>query len=137
MRHWLFKTEPSTYSYARLERERKTNWNGIRNFQARNFLREISKGDLALIYHSGDDKMVVGVAKIISEPYAEVDKNAPGDWVQVDVSPVETLPMPVPLADIKKTPAFAELLLVRHSRLSVMPVPALLFQKLRKMGGAK
>src|SRR3982751_5233945 len=102
---WLMKTEPSTYSFAQLKKDGKTNWSGVRNFQARNHLRNAKKGDLVLIYHTGDEKAVVGVAKVVREGYPDPDPENEGDWVQVDLAPVEELGTPVSLADIKKSPA--------------------------------
>src|SRR5437588_13060520 len=99
--YWLLKSEPSTYSFDHLIRDGKTNWNGVRNFQARNHLARISKGDIALIYHSGDDKAVVGVARVVREGYPDPDPKKPGDWVQIDLEPVRPLTQPVTLAEIK------------------------------------
>lgn len=134
-KHWLLKTEPGTYSYAQLEKDGKTNWNGVRNFQARNNLRQIKKGDLALIYHSGDDKAVVGIAKVVREGYPDIDKQNEGDWVQIDLAPVEALDRPVTLAEIKKTAELKDMLLVRQSRLSVMPITDSHYKRIMKMGG--
>jgi predicted RNA-binding protein with PUA-like domain len=134
---WLMKTEPGTYSFAQLQKDGKTNWNGVRNFQARNNLRQIKKGDLVLIYHSGDDKSVVGIAKVIREAYPDPDPENEGDWVQVDLAPVEKLGQPVALSVIKGTPALKDLLLVRQSRLSVMPVSGDHYNRILKLGGKK
>jgi predicted RNA-binding protein with PUA-like domain len=119
--YWLLKTEPSTYSFETLLREGSTNWDQIRNYQARNFLREIRKGDLALIYHSGDEKAVVGIAEITREAYPDPDPDG-GDWVQVDLKKVQRLSRPVPLAELKAEPRLKNLLLIKQSRLSAMPV---------------
>jgi predicted RNA-binding protein with PUA-like domain len=132
--YWLLKTEPGTYSYSDLERDRRTNWNGVRNFQARNHLRKMARGDVALIYHSGDDKAVVGVAEVIKEAYADPDKDG-GDWVQVDLKPLRALKARVELARIKTTPALKELPLIRQSRLSVMPITSAHYKTLLKLGG--
>lgn len=133
-KHWLFKTEPGTYSFAQLLRDRKTNWDHVRNFQARNFLREAKKGDLAFIYHSGDEKSVVGIAEITREAYADPDPEKPGEWVQVDVRAVEALERAVSLKEIKAAPELAGLPLIKHTRLSCMPISAAQFQAIRKMG---
>lgn len=130
--HWLLKTEPSTYSFETLLKEGKTNWNGVRNFQARNNLRKIQKGDLALIYHSGDDKAVVGVARALGEAYRDSDPEG-GDWSQVDLKAVEPLKRPVQLVEIKKNKKLADLPLIRQSRLSVMPITALHYDEIIKM----
>jgi predicted RNA-binding protein with PUA-like domain len=132
--HWLFKTEPETYSFAQLLKDGKTNWNGVRNFQARNFLMKAEKGDLALIYHSGDDKCVVGIAKVIKTAYPDPDPEKSGDWVQIDLAPVEKLNRSVTLKEIKATPALADILLIRQSRLSCMPVSEKHFETLVRMG---
>lgn len=133
--YWLLKSEPSTYSFQDLLRDKKTNWNGIRNFQARNFLRAARPGDLALIYHSGDDKAVVGIAKVTSEPYADPDPKKPGDWLQMDLAPVKPLKTPVELARLKATPALKGLLLLKQSRLSTMPITAAEYAAILKLGG--
>jgi predicted RNA-binding protein with PUA-like domain len=106
--YWLFKSEPETYSFSQLQKDKRTHWNGVRNFQARNFLRQARKGDLALIYHSGDDKAVVGIAKVVREAYAEIDDNDGKEWAQIDIEAVKPLPEPVTLAKIKTTAALAE-----------------------------
>jgi predicted RNA-binding protein with PUA-like domain len=129
MNYWLLKTEPETYSFERLLQERVTNWNGVRNYQARNNLRKIAKGDVALIYHSGGDKAVVGIARVTREAYPDPDKDGI-DWVQVDVEPVEALGRAVTLAAIKATPALRELPLIKQSRLSVMPISKSDYEKI-------
>lgn len=134
MNHWLFKTEPETYSFAQLLKDGKTNWNGVRNFQARNFLMKAQAGDQALIYHSGDDKCVVGIAKVVKAAYPDPDPKKPGEWVQIDLAPVEKLSRPISLKEIKTTPALSDLPLIKQSRLSCMPIPAKSFEALVKMG---
>lgn len=135
MAYWLLKTEPETYSFSQLLRDKKTNWNGVRNFQARNNLRKMAKGDLALIYHSGDEKAVVGVAKVVTEPYVDHDEGG-GDWTQVDVQPVKALAKAVPLATIKSTKSLSDLPLIKQSRLSVMPITPGHYELLLKLGGS-
>jgi predicted RNA-binding protein with PUA-like domain len=135
--YWLMKTEPETYSFSQLQKDGKTNWSGVRNFQARSHLNKIARGDLVLIYHSGDDKAVVGVARVTREAYPDPDPRKPGDWVQVDIEPVEAVKQPVTLKEIKASPKFKDLILVRQSRLSVMPISAAHYQALLKMGNAK
>lgn len=130
--YWLLKTEPETYSFERLLKEKRTNWNGVRNFQARNNLRKMAKGDAALIYHSGDDKAVVGIAKVVREAYTDPDPEG-GDWTQVDVEAVEPLPRPVKLAEIKGAKSLAELPLIKQSRLSVMPITEAHFKAILKL----
>lgn len=135
--HWLLKSEPETYSFEQLLNDRRTNWNGVRNFQARNFLKSAQKGDLALIYHSGDEKAVVGIARVIQDAYPDPDPKKKGDWVQIDLEPVHALQVPVTLAEIKASPALADLLLLKQSRLSVMPVSPEHFEMIKKMGEKK
>jgi len=125
--YWLLKSEPETYSIHDLQRDGKTPWNGVRNFQARNFLREMKKGDIALIYHSVKEKAVVGVGRVLTEAYPDPDSERKGDWVQVDISFEKCLKTAVSLDRIKKDPTLRSLPLVTHSRLSVMPIPAAQF----------
>jgi predicted RNA-binding protein with PUA-like domain len=132
-KYWLLKTEPKTYSFDQLIRDGKTNWDGIRNYQARNFMKEISAGDLALIYHSGDVKAVVGIAKVVREAYPDPDLENPGDWVQVDLEPIKPLEKAIRLTDIKNNSSLSDLLLIKQSRLSVMPVDAKHFDTLLKL----
>lgn len=131
--YWLLKSEPETYSFSRLEKEKRTNWNEVRNFQARNFLKSVKENDIALIYHSGDEKAVVGIAKCIREGYPDIDKEDGKEWVQIDLAPVRALHSPVRLATIKTTPALKEIPLIRQSRLSVMPITKTHFETLLKL----
>lgn len=131
--YWLLKTEPSTYAYADLEREGRTVWEGVTNNLALKHLRSMQKGDLALVYHTGDEKAVVGVADIASNPYADPKQKDPR-IVVVDVKPREKLRRPVPLAEIKGDSCFADFALVRLSRLSVMPISEAHWKRLLKMG---
>lgn len=119
---WLLKSEPGTYSFSDLTREGRTCWDGVSNPAALGHLRAMQKGDEAFFYHTGDQKAIVGIARIVSDPYP--DPNA-GDArrVVVDVEPVRPLRHPVPLAAVKADPRFRNLALVRIGRLSVMPVP--------------
>ncbi len=119
MNFWLVKTEAGTYSWANLEKDKKTTWDGVRNFQARNHLKAMKKGDLVFIYHSGDEKAIVGTAKIVKEFYP--DPKDP-DWVVVDLAAEGKLKKSVSLSEIKETKSLANMVLVRNSRLSVQPV---------------
>ena len=131
--HWLIKSEPSAYSYSQLERDRRTSWTGVRNFEARNNIRSMHVGDLALFYHSGEGKEIVGVARVASEPAA--DPTAPDeDWAAVDVEPLVALRTPVALAQIKAIGQLAGFPLVTRSRLSVAPVTAEHFRKILELG---
>ena len=135
--HWLLKTEPSTYSYEQLLKDKSTHWNGVRNFQARNFLQKMKRGDLALIYHSGDVRAVVGIAQITREGYADLDPKKPGEWCQVDLKALKALKKPVLLSEIKANPKLADLLLIKQSRLSVMPVTPQHYEILIRLGDSK
>lgn len=135
LRYWLFKSEPSTYSLNDLKKDKKTAWNGIRNFQARGFLKDVQVGDLAVIYHSGDDKSAVGLARVIRAAYPDPDPKKPGDWLQVDIRFEKAFPNPVPLSRIRETKELKDLLLIRQSRLSVMPIKGGEFNILARLGG--
>jgi predicted RNA-binding protein with PUA-like domain len=119
MNYWLMKTEPGTYSWDDLARDKKATWDGVRNFQARNNLKAMKKGDLVFIYHTGDDKAVIGIAHIIKEQFADpADK----DWLVVDIAPDKKLKNPVTLAQIKSDKRLSNMVLVKVARLSVQPV---------------
>ena len=136
MNHWIVKTEPSTYSYDDLARQKTAVWDGVKNNLALKHLREMQPGDRVLVYHTGDEKAVVGTAQVVSAPYPDPKQKDPKLAV-VDLRAVERLPQPVPLAEIKKDRAFADLALVRIGRLSVMPASADQFKRILKLGGAK
>jgi predicted RNA-binding protein with PUA-like domain len=121
MNYWLMKSEPGTFSWDDLVRDKKTGWDGVRNFQARNNLKAMKKGDLAFFYHSMDDKSIVGIAKIVKENYPDPTEN---DWVAVEITPVRKLKKPVTLAQIKADKRLSDMVLVKSSRLSVQPVKA-------------
>src|SRR6266851_9531254 len=118
---WLVKQEPSDYSWADFVADGSTNWTGVRNFAARNNLRRMSKGDEVLYYHSGEDKAVVGIAKVARTAYRDATAKE-GDWNAVDLMPIKPLRRPVTLREIKAKPALKKIALVRQSRLSVMPL---------------
>ncbi len=121
MNHWLVKQEPSAYSWEDFQRDGKTSWTGVRNFQARNHLRSMAVGDRVLFYHSVTGKAVVGIAEVARAAYP--DPTAPGgDWSCVDIVPLKPLKRPVTLEQIKSTPSLAQVGLLRQSRLSVMPL---------------
>jgi predicted RNA-binding protein with PUA-like domain len=121
MNYWLVKQEPSTYSFDDFQKEKKTDWTGVRNYMARNFLRDMKKGDSVLFYHSGDEKAVVGFATVSKPAFA--DPTADDDaWVAVELKAGKKFKQPVPLAEIKKDPKLANMLLVKNSRISVMSV---------------
>jgi predicted RNA-binding protein with PUA-like domain len=121
MNYWLVKQEPSTYSFDDFQKEKKTDWTGVRNYMARNFLRDMKKGDSVLFYHSGDEKAVVGFATVSKAAFA--DPTADDDaWVAVELKAGKKFKQPVPLVEIKKEPKLANMLLVKNSRISVMSV---------------
>jgi predicted RNA-binding protein with PUA-like domain len=132
MAFWLLKTEPSEFSYSDLERGKRAVWDGVKNNTALIHLRAMRKGDRALIYHSGGEKSLVGLADIVSNPYPDPNVGDP-KIVVVDLSPAGRLTRPVPLGAIKKEKEFASFELIRISRLSVMPVPPILWKKLLTM----
>lgn len=121
MNYWLVKSEPDTYSWEKLVQEGEAVWDGVRNYQARNNLKLMKKGDSVLFYHSNIGLAVVGIARVAKEFFQ--DPTTPDErWVSVKLKPVKALKRPVTLSEIKAAPELSELLLVRHSRLSVMPV---------------
>ena len=120
-RHWILKTEPSEYGFSDLVRDRRTRWEGVSNPVALKHLRSMLEGDDALIYHTGKEKSLIGLARIASAPYSDPSGKDPR-LVVVDIEAREPLARPVSLAEIKADPAFKELGLVRLSRLSVVPV---------------
>jgi predicted RNA-binding protein with PUA-like domain len=118
---WLFKTEPSVYSYQQLEKDKKTMWDGVANNLALKNLKDIKKGDLILIYHTGDERQAVGIARALSGAYPDPGKGNPRMLV-VDIEAVKSLPKPVTLAEVKANKKLANFDLVRLSRLSIMKV---------------
>jgi predicted RNA-binding protein with PUA-like domain len=121
MAYWLFKEEPDHYSLLDLFRDKRTVWAGVENNLALKHLRSVHKGDRVLYYHTGKEKAVVGVMEVVKDAYPDPERDDPR-FVVVDVKPVLRLDRPVPLAEIKSNPKFADFALVRISRLSVMPV---------------
>jgi len=132
--YWLVKQEPDDYAWSSLVKDGRTAWTGIRNFQARNNLRAMEKGDLVLYYHSGKEKQVVGVARVAKAAYPDPTAKE-GDWSAVDLAPERSLPQPVSLASIKADPALADMPLVKQSRLSALPVTEAQFRRVLKLGG--
>jgi predicted RNA-binding protein with PUA-like domain len=130
---WLFKQEPSSYSYQRLEGEGKTVWDGVTNNLALKHIRSVKKGDKAFFYHTGEAKCIVGIMEVASAPYPDPKNQS---LTVVDVKPVTKLSRPVSLKEIKSEKAFSEWELVRISRLSVMPVPSSLWERIMAMSGS-
>jgi len=129
MAYWLLKTEPSDYAYADLETDRETVWDGVGNNLALKHLRQIRRGDQALIYHTGGERMVVGIAEVTSDPFPDPERDDPR-LVVVEVKPKRKLAEPIPLAEIKSDPEFKDFDLVRLPRLSVMPVAESVWKRL-------
>jgi predicted RNA-binding protein with PUA-like domain len=121
MNYWLVKQEPEEFSWSELVREGDTSWTGVRNAQARNYLQAMELGDVVLFYHSGKDKMIVGVAKVTRRAYPDRTADE-GDWLAVNIAPHKSLPLPISLGKIKADPILKDMTLVKQSRLSVMPV---------------
>lgn len=131
MQYWILRSEPDAYSWEDLVRDGATEWNGVRNYTARNFLKEMQPGDRALFYHSNTEKAAVGVMEITRAWQPDGDD---GKWASVAVKPVEKLAKPVTLAEIKAEPRLAHLEMVRQSRLSVTPVRDTEWAVLLEMG---
>jgi predicted RNA-binding protein with PUA-like domain len=132
--YWILKTEPSAYSFDQLVAEGQTTWDGVSNPVALKNIRSMARGDRAMIYHTGDEKAIVGLATIVSDPRPDPKD---GKLVVVDLKAGDRVVTPVTLAVIKADPAFADLALVRQGRLSVVPVPPALWKKLLGMTGLK
>jgi predicted RNA-binding protein with PUA-like domain len=134
--YWILKTDTDTYPFDQLVRERRAVWDGVTNALALKHIRSMAKGDQAFIYHSGDEKALVGLARIVSDPYSDPKAKDPKLAV-VDIEAGDRLARPVTLAEVKADPAFADLGLVRMSRLSVIPVPAEQWKRLLTMAALR
>jgi predicted RNA-binding protein with PUA-like domain len=123
MAYWLFKSEPEAWSWDAQKKEgaKGAEWDGVRNYQARNVMRAMKKGDLGFFYHSGDERRVVGVVKVVAEAHPD-STDGTGAWECVDVAAVADVPRPVTLAEIKANLELKDMVLVNNSRLSVQPV---------------
>jgi predicted RNA-binding protein with PUA-like domain len=131
--HWLVKSEPFKYSWEKFNEEGRTFWDGVRNYQARNNLKEMKEGDLVLYYHSNEGKAVVGIAKVVKEFYQDPTTDDT-NWVVVDLAPVEPLKNPVTLEQIKADERLKDISLVRQGRLSVMPLKREEFDRIIELG---
>jgi len=131
--YWLVKQEPEDYSWDDFVHDGRTAWTGVRNYAARNHLRAMLPGDAVLYYHSGESKSVVGLAQVAKAAFPDPTADEEG-WVAVELTPVEALPKPVTLAQIKAEASLKEIGLVRQSRLSVMPLRKAEFAKIQKLG---
>ena len=134
MAYWLVKSEPDTYGWDRMVKDKRTHWDGVRNHQAANNMKAMKKGDEAFFYHSGDDKQIVGIVRVARE-YHPDPSDETGKFGMVDVEAVKALKQPVTLAAVKGEPKLAEFALVRQGRLSVVPVTAAQWALLLKMSG--
>jgi predicted RNA-binding protein with PUA-like domain len=135
MPRWLLKTEPDCYAFADLVRDKKTAWDGVSNALALKHIRTMKKGDEAVIYHTGDERAAIGLAKVVSDPYPDPKEEDP-KLVVVDLKPGKKLSSPVTLSDFKADPAFAGWDLLRISRLSVVPVPDAMWDRLLELAAA-
>jgi predicted RNA-binding protein with PUA-like domain len=133
MQHWLVKQEPEVYSWTKFVKDGRAAWTGVRNFQARNNLRAMKKDDWVLYYHSVSEKQAVGLARVAKEAYPDPTAKE-GDWSCVDLVPVKALKQPVALEAIKSDPKLKDLLLLRHTRLSVVPLTPDHFDRLLELG---
>jgi predicted RNA-binding protein with PUA-like domain len=133
---WLVKQEPTSYAWSAFVADGKAVWTGVRNYQARNNLRAMRKGDHVLYYHSVVGKEVMGIAQVVTEAFADPTATD-GDWSAVELKPLKALPRPVPLDEIKAAPKLKEMALLRNSRLSVQPVTSLEFAEIVKLAGQK
>ena len=131
-RYWLVKQEPSTYSWNDFVADGSTNWTGVRNFQARNNLRAMRKGDAVLFYHSVTDKAAIGIAEVVREAYRDPTATE-GDWSAVDLKPVKALHRPVSLEQIKMERRLRNIPLLKNSRLSVQPLEKTAFELIIRM----
>jgi len=133
MNYWLIKSEPFVYSIQDLMKDGFTSWDGIRNYQARNYLKDMTIGDLALFYHSNEGKAVVGVAEVQSLAYPDV-KDSTNTWVAIDVKYKEIFPFPVPLASLRADSLLSQMNIFRQMRLSVVSVTLEEFKSIYALG---
>lgn len=132
MQFWLVKQEPEDYSWSDFVKDGHSAWTGVRNYQARNNLRAMAKGDLVFYYHSGEEKQIVGLAQVDKPAYPDPTAKE-GDWSSVDLVPLKAVKQPVTLKEIKADGVLKEMLLVRNSRLSVVPVSKAQYERLLKL----
>jgi predicted RNA-binding protein with PUA-like domain len=136
MNYFLVKQEPADYPWAQLVQDRQTAWTGIRNFQARNFLRAMKRGDAVLYYHTGEEKQVVGVCKVVKAAYPDPTAED-GDWSAVDLVPAKPLARPVALAALRADPVLRDMLLLRQTRLSVTALTPEQFARVIELGATR
>lgn len=133
MNYWLVKSEPESYSWDDLQSRGEDIWDGIRNYQARNYLKEMRVGDQVLFYHSGKAKEIVGVAKVSMEAFPDPNDKEQKDWMAVKLVPYKSLPKPINLEQIKSDDLLSGILLLKQSRLSVMPLEKAQFEHIIKI----
>ena len=133
---WIIKQEPSQYNWKQFEKDRETYWDGVRNYQARNNLKNMKKGDNLLFYHSVVGKEIVGIAEVTREAYPDPTTDDER-WVVVDLKPIKPFKVPVTLEEIKMHKELSEIALIKQARLSVMPITKKEFQILLKLGKTK
>ncbi|MFO8066080.1 MAG: EVE domain-containing protein [Bacteroidales bacterium] len=133
MNHWLIKSEPKAYSWDRFVKEKKTIWDGVRNYQARNNMKEMKEGDQVLFYHSVSEKAVVGIAEVTKEFFPDPTTDD-SRWVVVELKPLKKLNKPVSLEEVKKNKNLQEIALIKQARLSVMPLKKKEFDEIVNMG---
>jgi predicted RNA-binding protein with PUA-like domain len=136
MQYWLIKSEPSKYSWEEFQKDKKTFWDGVRNYAARNNLRSMKKGDLVFFYHSNEGLNIVGIAKVVKEHYQDPTTNETA-WLAVDFAPYKSLKTPVSLEEIKKDKLLKNMQFVRIPRLSVSAVTEDEFFRICDLGGVK
>lgn len=134
MQYFILKTEPETYSFDDLVRDKKTAWDGVRNFQARNNLKSMNEGDAVMIYHSVGPKEIVGTAKVVKTAYPDKTADDPR-WVCVDIQPAHRLKTPVTLSQLKEHPSLKAISLVRQGRLSVCPIGQAEWEEILELAG--
>lgn len=132
MNYWLVKSEPEAYSWAHFVKDGRTAWTGVRNFQARNHLRAMKRSDLVFYYHSGEEKRVVGIARVVRAAYPDATAEE-GDWSSVDLVPAKALVKPVSLTTIKTDQILRAMPLVKHSRLSVSALTSMQFRRVLRL----
>lgn len=135
MNYWLVKSEPGAYSWQQFEKDKRTLWDGVRNYQARNNMKAMKEGDLVLFYHSVSEKQVMGIAKVVAEHYPDPTTND-DRWVVVDLVPEKAFKRPVTLAEVKADPRLENIALVKQARLSVMPLKAEEFDAIVELGNS-
>ncbi len=136
MNYWLVKSEPFKYSWEQFEKDKKTFWDGVRNYQARNNLRDMKKGDLVMFYHSNEGKDVVGIAKVVKEHYQDPTTDD-SNWLVVDLAPFKKLKKSVTLEQIKADKQLQNIALVKQGRLSVMPLKKEEFDRILELSEIK